>query len=169
MTTLHRALARFKTTYTPSSAGESKTAAAEAGNKQWSRLCPLHSVEDFRMKMKLALPTVLVAILIAALLSVPSVHSQTAPHQIDVTAKKFNFAPAEITVKKGQPVVIVLKSVDVAHGLRFRDLGVNVKVDKGKTGELAFTPTKTGDFVGACSVFCGSGHGRMKLTLHVVD
>jgi cytochrome c oxidase subunit 2 len=107
--------------------------------------------------------------LIAALLNVQSVHSQTAPHRIEVTAKRFDFTPAEITVKKGEPVVIVLKSDDVAHGLSFRDLGVNVKVGKGKTGELAFTPTKTGDFVGACSVFCGSGHGKMKLTLHVVD
>ena len=121
------------------------------------------------MKMKLALPTVLVAILIAALLSVQSVHSQTTPRRIEVTAKRFDFVPAEITVKKGEPVVIVLKSVDVAHGLSFRDLGVNVKVGKGKTGELAFTPTKIGDFVGACSVFCGTGHVRMKLTLHVVD
>jgi len=121
------------------------------------------------MKMKFALPTLFVAMLIAALLTVPSVHSQTAPRRIEVTAKRFDFAPAEITVKKGEPVVIVLKSVDVAHGLRFRDLGVNVKVDKGKTGELAFTPKKTGNFVGQCSVFCGSGHGSMKLTLHVVE
>lgn len=121
------------------------------------------------MKMKFALPAVLVAILTTALFSVPSAHSQTAPRRIDVTAKRFDFTPAEITVKKGEPVVIVLKSVDVAHGLNFRDLGVNVKVDKGKTGELAFTPTKTGDFVGRCSVFCGSGHGKMKLTLHVVE
>lgn len=121
------------------------------------------------MKMKFALPTLLVAMLIAALLTVQSVHSQTAPRRIEVTAKRFDFAPAEITVKKGEPVVIVLKSVDVAHGLRFRDLGVSVKVGKGKTGELSFTPKKTGDFVGTCSVFCGSGHGNMKLTLHVVD
>jgi cytochrome c oxidase subunit II len=44
-----------------------------------------------------------------------------------------------------------------------------VKAAKGKTAELSFTPTKIGDFVGACSVFCGSGHGKMKLTLHVVE
>lgn len=121
------------------------------------------------MKMKFYFSVVFMAILIAAFLNVQSVHSQTSPRRIEVTAKRFDFAPAEITVKKGEPVVIVLKSVDVAHGLRFRDLGVNVKVDKGKTGELAFIPRKTGDFVGQCSVFCGSGHGRMKLTLHVVQ
>lgn len=121
------------------------------------------------MKMKFALPVLFVAMLVAALFSVQPVHSQTAPRRIEVTAKRFDFAPSEITVKKGEPVVIVLKSVDVAHGLRFRDLGVDVKAEKGKTGDLAFTPTKTGDFVGQCSVFCGSGHRNMKLTLHVVD
>jgi cytochrome c oxidase subunit II len=121
------------------------------------------------MKMKFALPALFIAMLIAVLLSVRPAHSQTAPRRIEVTAKRFDFAPAEITVKKGEPVVIVLQSVDVPHGLRFRDLGVDVKVAKGKTGELAFTPTKTGDFVGTCSVFCGSGHGGMKLTLHVVN
>src|ERR1700733_10841702 len=42
--------------------------------------------------------------------------------RIEVTAKRFSFAPAEITVKKGEPVDLVLKSVDVAHGVRFREL-----------------------------------------------
>ena len=72
-------------------------------------------------------------------------------------------------MKKGQPVVLVIKSADVAHGLRFRDLNLNVKVDKGGTAEMPFTPDKTGDFVGHCSVFCGSGHGEMTLTMHVVN
>ena len=121
------------------------------------------------MKMKFVPPALFIAMLFATLLTVRTVHSQAAPRRIEVTAKRFDFTPAEITVKKGEPVVIVLKSADVTHGLRFRDLGVDVKVAKGKTGELAFTPTKTGDFVGQCSVFCGSGHGSMKLTLHVVE
>jgi cytochrome c oxidase subunit 2 len=34
---------------------------------------------------------------------------------------------------------------------------------------MPFTADKTGDFVGHCSVFCGSGHGGMSLTLHVVN
>jgi cytochrome c oxidase subunit II len=121
------------------------------------------------MKLKFVTPALLIAIVFATLSAVRTVHSQVAPRRIEVTAKRFDFAPAELTLKKGEPVVIVLKSEDVAHGLRFRDLGVDVKAAKGKTGELAFTPTRTGDFVGQCSVFCGSGHGSMKLTLHVVE
>jgi cytochrome c oxidase subunit 2 len=97
------------------------------------------------------------------------VRAQESPQTVQVVAKRFAFEPAEITVKKGEPVVLVVKSEDVAHGLRFRDLNLDVKVDKGGTAELRFTPEKTGDFVGHCSVFCGSGHGGMTLTLHVVD
>jgi cytochrome c oxidase subunit 2 len=121
------------------------------------------------MKLKFILFPLFVTILVAAMFIAPPAPAQSAPRRIEVTAKRFDFAPAEITVKKGEPVVIVLKSVDVAHGLRFRDLNVGVKAAKGQTSELPFTPTKVGDFVGQCSVFCGSGHGRMKLTLHVVE
>jgi cytochrome c oxidase subunit 2 len=94
--------------------------------------------------------------------------SQAAAQRIEITAKKFAFTPGEITVKKGQPVVLVLKSMDVGHGLRIRDLGVDMKVKAGATAEVTITPDKTGDFVGHCSVFCGSGHGSMTFILHVV-
>jgi cytochrome c oxidase subunit 2 len=95
--------------------------------------------------------------------------SQSAPRRIDVTAKKFSFSPSEITLKKGEPVVLVVTSQDVTHGLKFKEFNVDTEVKKDATGELAFTPTKTGDFVGHCSRFCGSGHGSMTLTLHVTE
>ena len=120
------------------------------------------------MKMKYMLvPVLLVAG--AFLPSKSNVRAQESPRRIEIVAKQFAFEPSEITVKKGQPVVLVIKSADVAHGLRFRELNLNVKVDKGGTAELPLTPDKTGDFVGHCSVFCGSGHGEMALTMHVVN
>ena len=109
-----------------------------------------------------------VAGMAAAVLSSPRILAQSAPQRIEITAKRFAFTPAEVTVKKGQPVVLVLKSLDVGHGLRIRDLGVNIKVSAGGTAQAAFTPDKAGDFVGHCSVFCGEGHGEMIFTLHVV-
>ncbi|HEY3990131.1 MAG TPA: cupredoxin domain-containing protein [Acidobacteriaceae bacterium] len=121
------------------------------------------------MKFKVAFFALFVMMLAALLFAVQPTHAQPGPRRIEITAKRFNFTPAEITLKKGEPVVIVFKSVDVAHGLGFRELGFNVKASKGQTSEAAFTPTKTGDFVGQCSVFCGSGHGGMKLKLHVVE
>jgi len=111
---------------------------------------------------------------IAALLAAISGFSvstiaQPAPKRIEITASQFSFAPGEITLKKGQPVLLVLKSKDVAHGLRVRELNVAVKVSDHGTSQVQFTPQKTGDFVGHCYVFCGKGHGSMVFTFHVVE
>jgi cytochrome c oxidase subunit 2 len=108
------------------------------------------------------------ALMMLTLSAIPA-QAEVAPRRIEITAKRFTFEPGDITLKKGQPVVIVLKSIDVPHGLRFRELNVAVKVGASSTAEVQFTPQKTGTFVGHCSVFCGSGHGTMALTLHVVE
>ena len=121
------------------------------------------------MKWKAVLPSVLAAMLFAALLLVQTTPAETTPRRIEVTAKRFTFTPGDIALKKGEPVILVLKSADVPHGIRFKELGIETKVGKRQTSELAFTPAKTGTFVGHCSVFCGSDHGAMALTLHVVD
>jgi cytochrome c oxidase subunit II len=119
------------------------------------------------MKLKTGLLVLAFGIL-AAVIPSPSAWSQAAPQRIEIAAKRFAFTPGEITVKKGQPVVLVLKSMDVGHGMRIREVGVDMKVKAGETAEATFTPDKTGDFVGHCTVFCGSGHGSMTFKLHVV-
>ena len=108
-------------------------------------------------------------VLAAPLLSIVplNLHAQAGPRRIEIDAKRFNFTPGDITLKKGEPVIIVLKSEDVAHGLAVKELGINVKVPKGQSVDIPLTPDKAGDFAGHCSSFCGSGHGSMKLTLHV--
>lgn len=121
------------------------------------------------MNQKLTLAAMLLSFSLVVGLFGSAVKAQEGPRQIEVTAKRFSYAPGEITLKKGQPVVLVIKSADVAHGLRFRELNLNAKIDKSASAQLSFTPDKVGDFVGHCSVFCGSGHGEMTLTLHVVE
>ena len=97
------------------------------------------------------------------------VSAADTPRRIEVVAKRFAYVPAEITLKKGEPVVLVLQSDDVTHGVKFPELNLQTEIRKGAASELSFTPTKTGDFVGHCSRFCGSGHGSMVLTLHVTE
>jgi cytochrome c oxidase subunit 2 len=92
-----------------------------------------------------------------------------APRRIEITAKRFAYTPAEITLKKGEPVVLALHSEDVTHGLKFAELNLQTEIPKGAVTELALTPMKAGDFVGHCSRFCGSGHGSMVLTLHITE
>jgi cytochrome c oxidase subunit 2 len=122
------------------------------------------------MKSGLLLKTLVVGCLALSSLALSGfAPAPDAPKRIDVSVKKFAYAPAEITLKKGEPVVLVLTTEDVTHGLKFKELNLNTKIEKGKPAELAFTPDSVGDFVGHCSVFCGSGHGSMTLTLHVTE
>lgn len=122
------------------------------------------------MRFGIANTCVLGCILAAgfAALSRP-VSATDAPRRIEVVAKRFAYVPAEISLKKGEPVALALRSDDVTHGVKFPELNLQTEIRKGATSELSFTPMKTGDFVGHCSRFCGSGHGAMTLTLHVTE
>lgn len=93
--------------------------------------------------------------------------AQATPNRIEIQAKRFSFQPAEITVKKGEPVTLALSSADVTHGLLIPDLHVNTPIPKGHVTEVTFTPDKAGDFHGKCGRFCGSGHGGMLFVVHV--
>ncbi len=92
-----------------------------------------------------------------------------AAKTVEVHAKRFEYAPAEITVKKGETVKLELVSDDVVHSLRIDPLGVNVRMPVGETVETTITPEQTGDFKGRCGVYCGKGHGEMFFTIHVVE
>ena len=121
------------------------------------------------MKLRYVVPILAFALLpLSGSISRP-LAAQAAPQHINVVAKRFTYVPAEITLKKGQPVVLSFTSQDVTHGIRFKELNLETKIHKGSPAELTFTPTQTGDFVGHCSNFCGAGHGGMMLTLHVTE
>jgi cytochrome c oxidase subunit 2 len=115
------------------------------------------------------LVVMLFGILVSGALLNPAYATHDAPRRVEVTAMRFGFEPAEITLKKGEPVDFALKSADVPHGVRVRELDLDIKANKGTTADAHITPDKTGTFVGHCSVFCGKGHGVMTLTIHVVD
>lgn len=93
--------------------------------------------------------------------------SQPTPQTNIINAKRFEFSPSEITVHKGVPSTIVLNSIDVSHGLVIKELKIFADVKKGASTKITFVPTETGDFVGNCAHFCGAGHGKMHLTVHV--
>jgi cytochrome c oxidase subunit 2 len=91
------------------------------------------------------------------------------PRRINVVASKFQFDPPQVTVKKGETVVIALTSSDVTHGLKIPDLNVSETVKKGGENDITITPDKVGTFEGKCAHFCGKGHGSMKFTVNVVE
>jgi cytochrome c oxidase subunit II len=104
-----------------------------------------------------------------ALFAAMSAFAQSSPRRIEVHARRFSFVPSEITVQKGEPVIIALTSDDVSHSLLVEGLNINTAVSKGRFTDLTVTPMATGDFKGRCGRFCGSGHGSMIFVIHVVE
>ena len=88
---------------------------------------------------------------------------------IKLTAKRFEYNPAQITVKKGTQVVLEISSEDAKHGFNLPDFGVRADIKPGAITRVTFTPDKAGTFSFACDVFCGSGHEDMSGQLTVVE
>jgi cytochrome c oxidase subunit II len=88
---------------------------------------------------------------------------------IKITAKKFNYSPGELKLKKGVPVILEFRSLDVVMGFNLPDFGVRADIIPGKATRLRLVPDKTGTFVFLCDVFCGTGHEEMNGRLTVVD
>ena len=91
----------------------------------------------------------------------------TTPIQGDVkefkmTAKQFAFEPETIEVNKGDRVRLIVTSTDVPHGIGIPEYGINERLDVGKPVTIEFIADKEGSFSSFCSVFCGSGHSKMK-------
>jgi cytochrome c oxidase subunit 2 len=86
---------------------------------------------------------------------------------IDITAKRFEFTPNQINIKRGEPVILRLKSLDVTHGFFSRQLKIDGLIEPGKTLEVSLTPQSPGTYTVICHHFCGVGHGNMKMTIVV--
>jgi cytochrome c oxidase subunit II len=92
-----------------------------------------------------------------------------SPRRIKITASRFSYSPSEITLKKGEPVVLVFHSTDVTHGFNLPEMNVRADIKKGKDTEVNLTPSQQGHFVGRCAHFCGNGHGSMALQINVIE
>ncbi len=88
---------------------------------------------------------------------------------IQITAKRFEYSPKEITLKKGVPVVLEFTSLDRLHGFVCPGLKLRMDIRPGKVNTLRFTPDKAGTFPFHCDNFCGSGHEGMKGTIIVTE
>jgi cytochrome c oxidase subunit 2 len=86
---------------------------------------------------------------------------------IRVTARKFIFTPNEIALKKGEPVVFELSTLDVFMGFNVPEFKVRSDIVPGKVMRLALTPDRAGTFTFLCDVFCGDGHESMSGTIVV--
>ncbi len=107
------------------------------------------------------------------LVAVPAVINLTRandnPKVIEITAKKFEFSPSEITLKKGEPVILRLTTADRVHGFMSKPLKIDTDIPDGKSTDVAVTPDTAGNFTVICDHYCGTGHGNMKMKVTVVE
>ncbi len=86
---------------------------------------------------------------------------------INLNASQFKFDPAKITINKGDIVQLLVTSKDVTHGIYIKAYKINIPIKKGEKKVIEFIANKSGIFTILCSVYCGSGHHKMKATLVV--
>ena len=100
----------------------------------------------------------------------PAQNSTPAPSsETNITAKKYEFEPSVINVKKGERVKLVITALDHDHGFKLEAFKIDQKLKKGSPTTIEFTADKVGTFPFECSHFCGVGHGKMKGTLVVSE
>jgi cytochrome c oxidase subunit II len=104
-----------------------------------------------------------VGLVAAALLGGASGARSEEPRAIAISAKRFEFSPREVRLRKGKAVTIRITSADVKHGMFQRALGIDAEIEPGKTTELNLMPTAAGTFTAICDHFCGAGHGNMHM------
>jgi cytochrome c oxidase subunit 2 len=88
---------------------------------------------------------------------------------IRIEAKRFDYTPGELTLKKGEPVILELTSRDVLMGFNLPDFGLRADMVPDKVTRVRFVPDKTGSFTFLCDIFCGSKHEEMHGRLTVVE
>jgi cytochrome c oxidase subunit 2 len=108
----------------------------------------------------------LAALVPLAFLAIPAFAQAPAAatdvHEIQMAAKKYEFDPNVITVKKGEHVKLIITALDHDHGFDLEAFGINQRLKKGEPTTIEFTADKAGTFEFKCSVFCGLGHRKMK-------
>jgi cytochrome c oxidase subunit 2 len=88
---------------------------------------------------------------------------------IDVTASRFQFEPATITVAEGDRVRLRLQSADRTHGFAIKAFHVKAPIPKaGEAVTVEFVADQAGSFDITCSEYCGTGHAGMKGRLVVL-
>lgn len=84
-----------------------------------------------------------------------------------VIARKYEFDPGTIRVKRGDTIRLTVKSEDVEHSIAIPELDVpETKIPAGGEARITFVPEEAGTFTGRCTV-PGKGHENMRLTVEV--
>jgi cytochrome c oxidase subunit 2 len=102
-----------------------------------------------------------------------------AARVVEMTARKFDFVPAEVRIKAGTTVTLKVTATDRRHGieispypeggsrsaaagLRFAGEQRQWTLEKDATEVIQFTALRPGKYRIECSIFCGLRHNDME-------
>src|SRR5258708_5511872 len=94
--------------------------------------------------LALLAPLALLFLVTTALADEPSDLSQA--REITVTARKFEFVPKTISVRKGESVKLIVTSEDVDHGFALKEFGIKETIKAKQTKVIELTPDREGKF-----------------------
>jgi cytochrome c oxidase subunit 2 len=83
------------------------------------------------------------------------------PRVVRISAKRFEFTPSEVRIRKGESVVLELTSQDRVHGFNLPAFKIRKDIVSKEVTRVALTPNSEGTFPFHCDVFCGDGHEDM--------
>ena len=92
---------------------------------------------------------------LAALLVATPVHAAPKEQVVNLDVTKEGFVPAQVKVKAGQPVKLVVTrktEVTCATEIVMKDFGVNQKLPLNKPVTVTVTPKKPGTYRYACAM-----------------
>lgn len=84
--------------------------------------------------------------------------SEDGIHTVVIKGRNFEFDQEEYTVPVGEPVKLVYRDEQGAHGIYVE----GVKVRLRNKEETTVTFTEPGTYEVICSIYCGPGHAKMK-------
>lgn len=99
----------------------------------------------------------------------PGTHTNRDTKEMRVTAKKYEYDPAVITVREGDRVRLIVTALDHDHGFKIEAYHIDQLVKKGESASIEFNANMAGSFPFQCSRFCGLGHKGMKGELIVAE
>jgi cytochrome c oxidase subunit 2 len=83
------------------------------------------------------------------------------PRRVEIIARRFRYEPDEIALVLGEPVVVIIRSLDFVHGMNLPGLGRRFDLVPGLETRLELLPRVPGAIDFVCDNFCGDGHEEM--------
>ena len=80
---------------------------------------------------------------------------------VEIVARRFSFEPAQVQLKAGERVQVVVQAMDFVHGMNIPDLGKRYDLVPGQPTRFELQPSAPGTIEFLCDNFCGEGHENM--------